>query len=79
MIKKIILIGMLCVSPLGFLQIASAKDLPDFTELAEKQGATVVNITVTMMPQTMAQDDDRRTARSIFFRNKRPACHCPRS
>ena len=55
MIKKIIFISMFCVSQLGFLQTVSAKDLPDFTELADKQGATVVNITVTIAPQTMAQ------------------------
>jgi serine protease Do len=31
--------------------VAQAKDLPDFTELAEKQGASVVNISVTQVVQ----------------------------
>ena len=55
MIRKLILIGILGISQLGFLPTALAKDLPDFTELAEKQGSTVVNITVTMAPQNMTQ------------------------
>ncbi len=35
----------------SFSQIAIAKDLPDFTELAEKHGAEVVNISVTQVLQ----------------------------
>lgn len=35
----------------SFSQIAIAKDLPDFTELAEKHGAEVVNISVTQVMQ----------------------------
>ena len=35
----------------SFSQIAIAKDLPDFTELAEKHGAEVVNISVTQIVQ----------------------------
>ncbi|MGB7816944.1 MAG: DegQ family serine endoprotease [Methylotenera sp.] len=35
----------------SFSQIATAKDLPDFTELAEKHGAEVVNISVTQVMQ----------------------------
>jgi serine protease Do len=35
----------------SFTQIAIAKNLPDFTELAEKHGAEVVNISVTQVMQ----------------------------
>ena len=35
----------------AFNQTAIAKDLPDFTELAEKHGAEVVNISVTQVVQ----------------------------
>ena len=35
----------------SFSQITIAKDLPDFTELAEKHGAEVVNISVTQVMQ----------------------------
>ena len=35
----------------SFSQAAMAKDLPDFTELAEKHGAEVVNISVTQVMQ----------------------------
>ena len=35
----------------SFNQVATAKDLPDFTELAEKHGAEVVNISVTQVMQ----------------------------
>lgn len=35
----------------SFSQAATAKDLPDFTELAEKHGAEVVNISVTQVMQ----------------------------
>ena len=48
MIKK-----MLTISALFLTLVTSAysKELPDFTELAEKQGATVVNISVTQVMQ----------------------------
>lgn len=36
----------------SFTQISIAGDLPDFTELAEKHGAEVVNISVTTLTQT---------------------------
>jgi serine protease Do len=36
----------------SFTQISTAGDLPDFTELAEKHGAEVVNISVTTVTQT---------------------------
>ena len=35
----------------SFTQIATANNLPDFTELAEKHGAEVVNISVTQVMQ----------------------------
>lgn len=35
----------------SFIQIATANNLPDFTELAEKHGAEVVNISVTQVMQ----------------------------
>jgi serine protease Do len=43
MLKKIFSIALVCF----FVQQASAKDFPDFTELVEKQGAAVVNISTT--------------------------------
>lgn len=45
MLKKILSIALICF----FAQQASAKDLPDFTELVEKQGAAVVNISTTQI------------------------------
>jgi serine protease Do len=45
MLKKIFTVVMICF----FMQQASAKDLPDFTELVEKQGAAVVNISTTQI------------------------------
>lgn len=48
MIKKLIAVSALIVS---FAGTAFSKDLPDFTELAEKQGASVVNISVTQVVQ----------------------------
>ncbi len=38
---------LICAIALVPLQSAQAKDLPDFTELAEKQGPAVVNISIT--------------------------------
>ena len=43
MLKKVFSIALICF----FAQQALAKDLPDFTELVEKQGAAVVNISTT--------------------------------
>jgi len=48
MIKNIIAISVFLLS---FAGSAFSKDLPDFTELAEKQGASVVNISVTQVVQ----------------------------
>lgn len=48
MIKRVVAIfSFLCI----FSGIAFAKELPDFTELAEKQGPSVVNISVTQVVQ----------------------------
>lgn len=41
----------LSVAMTTLIPAAQAKDLPDFTELAEKQGASVVNISVTQVVQ----------------------------
>jgi serine protease Do len=46
MIKKLIAVAVICFS---FVGTACSKDLPDFTELFEKQGAAVVNISVTQV------------------------------
>ncbi|MEO8418592.1 MAG: DegQ family serine endoprotease [Methylophilaceae bacterium] len=46
MIKKLIAVSVICFS---FAGTAFSRDLPDFTELAEKQGAAVVNISVTQV------------------------------
>ncbi|MCB5186982.1 DegQ family serine endoprotease [Methylobacillus caricis] len=53
MFKKLIAVSAICLS-VGLSSAAPvfAKDLPDFTELAEKQGAAVVNISVTQIAQT---------------------------
>jgi serine protease Do len=48
MIKKLVAASALFLS---FSVSAIAKELPDFTELAEKQGPTVVNISVTQVVQ----------------------------
>ena len=48
MFKKIVTISTFF---LAFSTTAFAKELPDFTELAEKQGASVVNISVTQVVQ----------------------------
>jgi serine protease Do len=48
MIKKIVAISTFL---LAFAGTAFTKELPDFTELAEKQGPSVVNISVTQMVQ----------------------------
>jgi serine protease Do len=48
MIKKLVAVSALFLS---FSVSAIAKDLPDFTELAEKQGPSVVNISVTQVVQ----------------------------
>ena len=54
MLKKWISSVALGFAIIGFSQIATAKDLPDFTELAEKHGAEVVNISVTQIAQAGA-------------------------
>ena len=48
MIKKIVAISAFLLT---FVGTAFAKELPDFTELAEKQGPSVVNISVTQVVQ----------------------------
>ena len=48
MIKKVLTISALFLT---LVTSAYSKELPDFTELAEKQGATVVNISVTQVMQ----------------------------
>jgi len=48
MIKKLLTISALFLT---LVTSAYAKDLPDFTDLAEKQGPTVVNISVTQVVQ----------------------------
>ncbi|SNR76422.1 serine protease Do [Methylobacillus rhizosphaerae] len=73
MVKKLIAVSAICLS-LG-LSVATpvlAKELPDFTELAEKQGDAVVNISVTQVVQAgsgspfQGMPDDE--ALSEFFR-----------
>ncbi len=53
MIKRIIAISALVLS---FAGTAFSKDLPDFTDLYEKQSPTVVNISVTQVVQAGAMD-----------------------
>jgi serine protease Do len=48
MIKKILTISALFLT---LVTSAYSKELPDFTELAEKQGPSVVNISVTQVMQ----------------------------
>ena len=45
MLKKLLVIIFICLIP----QVASAKELPDFTDLVEKQGPAVVNISTTQI------------------------------
>ncbi len=62
MIKKLVTISTFLLALAG---TAFAKELPDFTELAEKQGPSVVNISVTQVVQGNGnpfggmQDDDQ--------------------
>ncbi|PKO53551.1 MAG: protease Do [Betaproteobacteria bacterium HGW-Betaproteobacteria-2] len=54
MIKKVIAISALCLVMMGNLAVAGnaqAYQLPDFTQLAEKQGPAVVNISITQVVQ----------------------------
>jgi serine protease Do len=52
MLKKIIATCAILITVSG---TASAKDLPDFTELAEKQGPAVVNISITQVMHGQAE------------------------
>ncbi|MFL9710720.1 DegQ family serine endoprotease [Methylobacillus sp. Pita1] len=53
MFKKLIAVSAICLSVgLAAATPVLAKELPDFTELAEKQGAAVVNISVTQVMQS---------------------------
>ncbi|CEN56121.1 DegQ family serine endoprotease [Candidatus Methylopumilus turicensis] len=79
MIKKIVILSIFLLS------IASsifAKELPDFTELAEKQGPSVVNISVTQVVQGNAnpfgglQDDEQFN--ELFRRFGLPVPGAPR-
>jgi serine protease Do len=57
MIKKVIAISAFCFAVFGNAAVAGgavAYQLPDFTELAEKQGPAVVNISITQMVQANA-------------------------
>ncbi|MBI4939012.1 MAG: DegQ family serine endoprotease [Nitrosomonadales bacterium] len=47
MLKKLFAIALACL----VIQPASARELPDFTDLVEKQGAAVVNISATQAPR----------------------------
>lgn len=54
MIKKVIAVSAVCFALLGNFAVAGnvqAYQLPDFTELAEKQGPAVVNISITQVVQ----------------------------
>lgn len=53
MFKKLIAVSAICLSVgMAAATPVLAKELPDFTELAEKQGAAVVNISVTQVMQS---------------------------
>jgi serine protease Do len=64
MMHKILALGALLIS---FTSSVLAKDLPDFTDLVEKQGAAVVNISTVQtvhnggqgfqLPPGMSEDD----------------------
>lgn len=58
MLKKLFAISIICFS---LIENAVSRELPDFTELAEKQGAAVVNISVTQTIQ-----NNRSNFRSPF-------------
>lgn len=79
MIKKLLTLSTFLLMLTGS---AFAKDLPDFTELAEKQGQTVVNISVTQVmhnnetPFAGMQDDE--AFGELFRRFGLPAPGIPR-
>lgn len=79
MIKKIVAISALFLS---MATSAFAKDLPDFTELAEKQGPTVVNISVTQVMQgnagPFAGMPNDEAFNELFRRFGLPAPNVPR-
>ena len=52
MLKKSIVTLSLCFLTAVSSHVALTRDLPDFTELYEKQGATVVNISITQVAHT---------------------------
>ena len=47
-LNKMFVFALVCL----MLQPASARELPDFTDLVEKQGAAVVNISATQIPRS---------------------------
>ncbi len=50
MMKKVLLA--VCLFVFAHVAGAQSRELPDFTELVEKQGAAVVNISITQIPRT---------------------------
>jgi serine protease Do len=63
--KLFVALGLFASAIFSWPLAAHAKDLPDFTELVEKQGATVVNISTTQvikgrrgLPGSPFGDDD---------------------
>ena len=73
--KLIAAFALLCLSSLGFAQ---GRGLPDFTDLVEKQGAAVVNISTTQVvrgsagafPFPFDEDDPFADIFKIFNRER---------
>jgi len=79
MIKRLLTLSALLLT---LASSAFAKDLPDFTDLAEKQGPTVVNISVTQVMQSnegpFAGMQDDEAFGELFRRFGLPAPGIPR-
>jgi serine protease Do len=66
MLGRIIVIAALVCTPVFAPMLAHAEGLPDFTELVEKQSASVVNISTTQAPKAGGPNED---AMQDFFKH----------
>jgi len=66
MLGRFILIAALVITPVFAPALSQAEGLPDFTELVEKQSASVVNISTTQAPKAGEPNED---AMQDFFKH----------